>query len=792
MPIIERASTAPPADTLPADASAERLRCLAALEQKVLWLSVWMIHHANRIRPKRDGMKVGGHQASCASLTTLMTALYFDVLRSADRVAVKPHASPNYHAIQYLFGRQTLDKLETFRGFEGAQAYPSRTKDVDEVDFSTGSVGLGVAMTSFAALVQEYLRAKHLPPASGPGRMVALVGDAEFDEGNIFEALLEGWRHDLVNTWWVVDYNRQSLDTVIADRFFNRLDHVFQAMEWRVVTLKYGTRLERAFAHRGGDALRAWIDACPNSLYSVLAYQGGGPWRQRLMTDLGDTSGIRELLDELSDEDLYGLMTNLGGHDLETILDAFHGIDDERPTCFIAYTIKGHGLPFAAHKDNHAGLMTPEQLQVFKARMRIQDGEEWDLFAGLDVPAPQLRAFIDSVPFNTPGSRRYTTEPVPLPPRLDAPAGERTSTQEGFGRLLSDLARLHPAVADRVVTTSPDVTISTNLGSWINRRGVFGRERTDAFSEQKIPSPQKWVVSPAGQHIELGIAENNLFTLLAALGLSGPLFGQRLLPIGTIYDTFISRGLDALNYACYQDARFILVATPSGVTLASEGGAHQSVFTPLIGLGQPGLTMFEPAFVDELAEIMRWSLEHIQADAGGAVYLRLSTRPLDQPKRELSDEMRRQITDGGYWLIPPGANAELAIVCAGAVVPEAVAARERLSQELPGVGVLAVTSLDRLHRDWLETQRGGSSAAEPASSHVERLLAPLADRAGLVTVMDGHPAALAWLGAVRGDRVAPLGVSQFGQSGDIPDLYKHYGLDSDAIVAAATRLRGAS
>ena len=138
------------------------LEILRELEKKILWLASWTIHNANHLRENNDGLKVGGHQASSASLATIMTALYLNVLRPQDRVAVKPHASPIFHAIQYLLGKQTREKLEKFRGYKGAQSYPSRTKDDDDVDFSTGSVGLGVAMTSFAALVQDYLAAATL------------------------------------------------------------------------------------------------------------------------------------------------------------------------------------------------------------------------------------------------------------------------------------------------------------------------------------------------------------------------------------------------------------------------------------------------------------------------------------------------------------------------------------------------------------------------------------------------------------------------------------------------------
>jgi pyruvate dehydrogenase E1 component len=763
--------------------AADRQRLLLELERKVLWLSSWTIHHANHIRANRDGVKVGGHQASSASVATLMTALYFDVLRPQDRVAVKPHASPVFHAIQYMLGQQSLENLQGFRALGGAQSYPSRTKDTDDVDFSTGSVGLGVALTSFAALVQDYVRLKGLADAGLPaGRMVAVVGDAELDEGNIFEALLEGWKHDVRNLWWVIDYNRQSLDAVVSDRLYSHIDQLFQNMGWRVVTLKYGKKLERVFAGPDGEALRDWIDACPNSLYSALVYKGGEGWRKHLTGDLGHLAGIRAFLAEHDDQRLHEVMTNLAGHDMSSVLEAFHAIEDDRPTCFIAYTIKGIGLPFAGHKDNHAGLMNESQMAVFQQSMRVPAGSEWDRFAGLEASEGEIEAFLETVPFAARGARRLKAPAVPVPASLPVPASQRQSTQEGFGRILSDLAAGDSALARHIVTSSPDVTVSTNLGSWVNRRGLFDRhERSDVFREEKVVSAQRWQMSHAGQHIELGIAENNFFILMAALGLAEPIFGARLLPIGTLYDPFIARGLDALNYACYQNARFMLVATPSGITLAPEGGAHQSIGTPLIGMAQDGLTAFEPAFVDELAVLMRWGFEHMQAAEGGAVYLRLSTRPVEQSRRTMTAELQEAIVEGGYWLSPPAPGAELAIVCQGAVVPEAIAAHREILEDIPGAGLLVVTSADRLHGNWLEAKRAG------ARSHIERLLQPLATDAALVTVLDGHPATLSWLGAVSRHRVQPLGVEHFGQSGDIPDLYRVYRLDGDAILDAVAR-----
>jgi pyruvate dehydrogenase E1 component len=789
------------AHPLPRVAPADRHAILRELEKKVLWLASWTIHNANHLRPGADGLKVGGHQASCASLATLMTALYFDVLRPEDRVAVKPHASPVFHAIQYLLGHQSRAHLERFRAMGGAQSYPSRTKDADDVDFSTGSVGLGVAMTTFASLVQDFVQARDWGRSASPdrGRMVALVGDAELDEGNVFEALLEGWKHDVRNLWWVVDYNRQSLDAVVSDRLFGRFDRLFSNMGWRVETLKYGKRLQAAFERPGGERLKDWIDDCPNTLYSALVFKGGAAWREHLTQDIGTSAGVKALLEDYDDEALATLMTNLAGHDMESVLEAFHGVDADEPTCFIAYTIKGFGLPFAGHKDNHAGLMSVAQMEALKQHHRVADGAEWDHFAGLDLEPEVLREFLANVPFAESNGRRREAAKIAVPERIAPPAGDTLSTQESFGRILATLARDGGELADRIVTASPDVTVSTNLGGWVNRRGIFSRKvQEDTFNVEKVASFQRWASSPKGQHIELGIAENNLFILMAALGLSHSLFGTRLLPVGTLYDPFIQRGLDALNYACYQDARFLLVATPSGVSLAPEGGAHQSIGTPMIGMAQDGLASFEPAFADELAVIMRWAFDYMQRDAadaagsddwladaaGGSVYLRLSTRSLAQPARDMDTRLAADIVDGAYWLEPPAAGARLAIVYTGAVASEAIAAHARLAEDLPGAGLLAVTSADRLAKGWHAINGARRRQISDGRCHVEKLLAPLAPDAHLVTVVDGHPGTLGWLGSVRGQRVRALGVERFGQSGSIEDLYRHHGIDSDAILDA--------
>ena len=768
---------------------------LKLIEQRLLWLSHWMIHNANHLRPKTDAIKIGGHQASSASVVSILTALYFSALRPEDRVAVKPHAAPVFHAIQYLMGNQTRERMQNFRGFGGVQSYPSRTKDAGDVDFSTGSVGLGVAITSFASLVQDYLQAKAWGRDLLLGRMIALVGDAELDEGNIYECLQEGWKNDLRNVWWIVDYNRQSLDGVVREGLFQRIEAIFAAFGWDVLRVKYGRLQRAAFAEPGGDALRDWIDRCPNQLYAALTFMGGAVWRKRLMDQLGDQGDVAALFDRRSDAELAALMENLGGNCVETMAEAFASIDHDRPVCILAYTIKGWGTPIAGHKDNHGGLMTKAQMADWQAHMGVPEGQEWEPFATVADPAA-LQSFLDRVPFFANGPRRYTDAMLAVP-EIALTSEREISTQAAFGKMLDDLARGDSDLAARIVTTSPDVTGTTGLGAWVNRRKLFARKaQGDTFRDENIASTARWEFAPEGQHIELGIAEMNLFLLLGAAGLSHSLFGKRLIPIGTVYDPFVVRGLEALNYACYQNARFMIVGTPSGVTLAPEGGAHQSIGTPLIGIAQDGLAAFEPAFVDELAVILQWAFAYLQKDGegdpdertwlrdetGGSVYLRLTTKPLEQPGKRHDEAFRQGAVDGAYWLRPPGPNCDVVIAYQGAIAPEAIKAAGLLGENRRDIGVLAVTSADRLNAGWTAAQRARSRGRACALSHVERLLQDLPPHCRIVTVIDGHPATLAWLGGVRGHQTISLGVEHFGQTGTIGDLYAHFGIDAASIV----------
>lgn len=773
---------------------------LEEIAQRVLWLATRIIDAANHDRPVGDGMKVGGHQASSASLVTVMTALYFAHLDAADRVSVKPHASPVYHAIQYLLGNLDRSYLTRLRAFGGLQSYPSRTKDPDGVDFSTGSVGLGAAAPLFAATVRRYVDAHFGPrPAS---RFVALIGDAELDEGNIWEAVADPATDGLGNVLWIVDVNRQSLDRVVPGVRIAQWEQQFSAAGWHVAEAKYGRALQAAFAGPGGPALRGWIDGMPNEQYQSLFGLEPDALRERFLD--GAPPEVRDFCAGVPDGDeLAGLVTDLAGHDVGSLLDAFADCDAEkdRPSVLFAYTIKGWGLPMAGNPRNHSALLSQGQIDAMRDALGLTMATEWDRIDPM-TPAGQWaaarREHLARVSRPDPADR-------PLVPDASGLSGARPiSTQEAFGRILVTLSR-DEAVAPYLVTTAPDVATSTNLAGFINRAGVFSPQAQRAWQQDPV---LRWSEGPAGQHIELGISEMNLFLLLGQLGLARDLHDQLLLPVGTVYDPFVLRGLDAFIYSVYSGSRFIVAGTPSGVTLASEGGAHQSTITASVGIELPSITFIEPAYAAALDWLLCGALQSVAAPDNpdtpahdhpaqqelGSYYFRLTTRSIDQQPFQAARErlgdaiLRRQVLAGAYRLVDPGDQAAEApavyLVGCGAVLPEVLAAAAELSDEGIAATVVDVTSADRLYRAWQRTLRQGvRTATAPSIPGAIRSAFP--GRAPIVTVHDASSHAMSWLGSALGVPAVSLGVDSFGQSGTVADLYQAHDLDAGSIVNGA-------
>jgi pyruvate dehydrogenase E1 component len=792
-------------ETQPRRASPRRTddQALDAIARRVLWLAIRMIHEANNVRPNRDGIKVGGHQASSASVVSILTALYFRWLRAGDLVAVKPHASPAYHAIQYLLGNLDQAMLLRLRDFGGLQSYPSRTKDPDPVDFSTGSVGLGAVAPMFAALADRYVRLHfHDAVASRPDRrFVALVGDAELDEGNVWEAILEEGLGDLGNMTMIVDLNRQSLDRVVPGIRIRRVEAMFAAAGWHAIEAKYGRRLQARFARPDGEALRERIDDMDNEEYQVLIRRTGEDARARLIegAEPSRRDALSRIVTDVADDDLPGLLADLGGHDQEELEGALRAADREtsRPTVLFAYTIKGWRLPFAGDSINHSALLRAEQIEALGEMLGADPTDPWAAFAD-DSPEDRLcRRRRRDLGY---GGASGTIEPGAMPsiadPEVRIPA--RTSTQQTFGDTLASLAR-DPSVGPRLVTAAPDVAVSTNLGGWINRAGVFAT--ADRPTDTDVKRPLDWTLGPGGRHIELGISEMNLFMWLSQFGLTGELFGERLAPIGSVYDPFIARGLDALIYALYVRSRFILVGTPSGITLAPEGGAHQSTVTPSLGIELPGLRAYEPVFAREVVWTLLEGIRGCLApDDGFATYLRLGTRPINQSlagpieMRLGLDGWRQAVLAGGYRLLEaasadeplPSGSPVVQVVAAGSVVTEAIEAVRTLHREEIAANLIVVTSAERLasgqHGGRLEAMRSGR---RDDIGHLGALIPPAERHAPIVTVADAASHALSFIGGAFGAPVVPLGVDTFGQSGAIPDLYAAAGIDAAHIVEAA-------
>jgi pyruvate dehydrogenase E1 component len=753
---------------------------LESIQRKVLWLSALMVHHANSGRPNSDGTKVGGHQASSSSVVGLMTALYFHALRPGDIVATKAHASPVLYAIEYLRGRLTAAGLRSLRSLGGLQAYPSRRKNPEIVDLSTGSMGLGAVSAAFGALAARYV-SQH-GGAAMPSRFIAMVGDAELDEGNVWEALLEEAVRELDNLLWIVDVNRQSLDRVVPDARRAQLRDWFRGAGWHVIELRWGGRLRARFGRPGGERLRARLEGLGAAEYQALLRLPAGAARKAVVaTADGETDpAVDRLLADVPDETLGALLADVGGHDLAAILAAYGEAARPRrgPCVILAETIKGWGYPFAADPMNHGALLTARQLDELRDALGVAPGEEWAAFPAGSAEAALIRGA--PAPYAPPA-----VEPAPdVPDTIEETYPAESSTQEAFGRVLGRLGRL--PIGDRVVTFSADVSVTTHLTGWINRRNVYFPRAKPTFAAEG-PAIVQWRESPAGQHIELGIAEHNLFLALGSFGLAHELSGRTLLPIGTLYDPFVSRGLDALYHALYAGGRFIVAATPSGVSLSPEGGAHQSVITPGIGVALPAITYYEPTFAREVEWILLDALRRLtdRDDAAESLYLRLSTKPVDQALAPApSAAHRAAVLRGGYRLIDareqpgydPEANA-VHVFAAGVMVPEAVAASRALAAVGVCASVFAVTSPDLLYR--------GIRTTNP---YVLDLVSADEEGVPVVSVLDGHSHALAFLGGALGVPQLPLGVDHFGQSGSRGDLYRHYGVDAAAIARAAHTL----
>lgn len=770
---------------------------LEKIQRRILWLATRMIDHANNDRINVDGLKVGGHQASSASLVTVMTALWFKYLKADDQVSVKPHASPVLHAINYLLGNLEESYLTKLRAFGGLQSYPSRTKDPDRVDFSTGSVGLGAAAPLFSGVTRRYVDSHF--GARPNSKFIALIGDAELDEGNIWEAVADPATTNLGNVLWIVDFNRQSLDRVIPGVRIHQWRQQFEAAGWNVAEVKYGQKLKNSFREQNSGPFQEWLDQIPNEQYQSIFGLEPAAARARFLE--GAPSSVFDFFAGKSDDEVMEIVTDLGGHDFTALLEELANCEKvmDRPSVIFAYTVKGWGLPLAGNPRNHSAALNSTQISEFRKELELDLETEWNPFESNS----DLGKICQSRKTDLQRSNQVATIECNIPDSSKLQFKSSNSTQEAFGRILTTLSR-DSELAKYIVTTAPDVATSTNLGGFINRVGVFSPIEKRAWNVDPV---LKWAEGPTGQHIELGISEMNLFMLLGALGLSDVHSGQKLIPIGTVYDPFVLRGLDSLLHGVYSESRFIIAGTPSGVTLAPEGGAHQSSITASVGIELPGMVLIEPSYAtaldwllcDAISSVATLTLKNKKEVV---YYFRLSTRavaqdPFEKAKDRIGEEnLRNQVLNGAYQLIDgkvalqelgieSAFAPEINLVSTGVVIPEVLAAAQQLTEKGIIANVVDVVSPSRIFQNWQSSTKNAIQDISQlqGSNFIETLIS---NKNPIVSVHDASSHAMAWLGSALGVHQISLGVDAFGQSGTIPDLYRINQLDTESIVKAAT------
>ena len=516
---------------------------------------------------------------------------------------------------------------------------------------------------------------------------------------------------------WVVDLNRQSLDRVVPDIAAGRLASMFEAAGWHCVMVKYGPKLRRRTRRCARASTRCPTRSTSGCCAPTRASCGGGS---------------RSVADDLDDAELLATFRDLGGHDLGALLDGYRQADAvrDRPSVVFAYTIKGWRLPTEGHPANHSALLNGEQYGAAgRGAGRRPGGPVGDVRATASPEAELCASAARRLARPPRRARRRVRRRCPAD--LGREHKGTASTQQAFGRFFVDLVREAPEVAERVVTVSPDVGTSTNLGGWINKAGIWSPgDRIDWFADD-TDTLVRWRETDHGRHIELGIAEVNLVGLLGELGATWSRDGQPLLPVGTIYDPFVARALEPWSFGIYAGGQSILVGTPSGVTLGPEGGAHQSVITPSIGIEQPGCVAWEPAFGQDLEWTFLHALSRLGREDGEAAYFRLSTRPIDQALARRGT--REEVLSGGYRLRPAD-DPRVVIAVMGALVPEAVEAADMLREEA-GVEaeVVCITSADLLFRSF--QARAGPGRRRPGACST----ALFPHDAPIVTLLDGHP-----------------------------------------------------
>jgi pyruvate dehydrogenase E1 component len=863
-----------------------------------------MIHIANH-RPdaRPTDPKVGGHPAACSSSAHILAALHCGVRQVQDFIACKPHAAPIDHVLCGMLGifnhpdftwftqeeiEAVLFKLRAFseHGEPVLQSYHARTDPDTFHFFPSGSVGIPPVVSVYTALAYRYARdhSVEVPEVPADVHFWSMMGDSEFREGSLMEAMPDVAERELGNVTWIVDYNRQNLDGArmpnkrgLHGTDADRIQRLAEANGWEVIQVRHGRRRLEAFRRPGGEALRQVFEQgfSDYELQMHLLMREMDETRRAL---IGNEPKLAGLLDKLKDAELETIITDLGGHDTRELQAAYEAskVDVRRPTLIVAHTVKGWGLDMYAAPGNHSELPKEEEVVGLLGTEGLTLERPFAPFAATTEEARFLakrgawmRAGIEKSRADRKRNREavrtriQAAGGVPRTLEIDIRKFPRAHTQWMWGQLAAKLARIGThselrragraadipeltprekrweATADLILTMSPDVGTSTQISSVMDQK-VYGTHTEDeedvADVEKRLgfsrKRPQLLPTTEAfSRHIRFEIAEANCMSAVGAFGMMGHHAGIPFFPIMTVYDFFIKRALDQLYYNLYWGAEFVILGTPSGVTLSSEGAQHSWKSDIQV----PNLITWEPIFALEVDWILCESIRrHFDDENDGrrGVLIRAVTRgmeqkeqlrrlrrhprfrtnPADLQSEPLDDEAileqaRKDCLSGAYYLVDfrgqpdyePGVNV-VNLFCMGAVATEALEASDKLRPQGIYANVIAVSSPELLlgnlaaQNDFAHLRHGlgldGNLHLVPRGvvDEAPELVTLAGRRVPVVSVHDGEAGLLDNIGSILGVRHEALAVRKFSKCGRPDQVYAYQHIDAASVIEACGKV----
>lgn len=703
---------------------------LEAIAHRAFVFATKMIWEANHRDDIQEGdPKVGGHPAACSSCVHILTTLHMAMRKPQDLIAVKPHASPVDHSLNHLmglhhepYGRAWLStdesKAAMFRlrkfsqhGEPVFQSYHAESDPDGNAYFPSGSVGIPPVVSIYTALAYRYAE-DHGLEVPKDAHFWSLMGDSEFREGSLMEAMPDASERELGNVIWIVDYNRQNLDGTripnprgLRGTDAHRMERVAIANGWEVIQVRHGRKRLALFGKPTGDELRRVLEEGLSDFefQMLLLKRDGKVVRERLI-DLEPQ--VKKLLSGLDDQQVYDVFADLGGHDVAVLRDAMEQakVDKIRPTLIIAHTIKGWGLSSYAAPGNHNAVPDKDEVDALLDGEGVPKNDPFALFPE-DTPEgrflaarrDEMRAGIEAIwalkDKNASAFETRVQEVGGLPQDLgvDLKLTPLVHTQYIWGQLAGKLIRIgnrHEAhrkagtgkevsheeerwgpAADLVLTMAPDVGTSTNINPAMDDK-IYGPDQPDYESELGLRDRRRPALVPHEEawtrHIRFEIAEANCMSAAGAFGKMRDHVGLPFLPIMTIYDFFIKRAYDQLYYNLYWKSGFIVVGTPAGVTLSPEGAQHSWKSD----IQMPNLITWEPFYAHEVDWILAESVRrHMTGDDEGrsGVLIRCVTKSVRQAEmmtrlkaakrfENASDEeilaaTRADALEGAYYLV---------------------------------------------------------------------------------------------------------------------------------------------